>query len=160
LIFHINPGAQPDKNVHSIMTPLDQLTTTRVMQLADQVLAEGVQDIRRKGRRTLRFARVRPLILPDGLAFLFAAGLLDRPEKHSFRPMMHFIVQDNRGDANAKRKLVIYPAFYRDDVDKVYRESATLKGPFIVAEDKYLQTIHAQIAHDWLEHLHDRGYLS
>jgi hypothetical protein len=142
------------------MTPLDQQTTTRVMQLTDQSLAEGVQDIRRKGRRTLRLARVKPLILPDGLAFLFAAGLLAKSETHSFRTMMHFIVQDNRGDANAKRKLVIYPAFYRDDVDKIYQESATIKGPFIVAEDKYLQTIHAQIAHDWLEHLHAKNYLS
>ncbi len=142
------------------MTPLDQQTTSRVMRLADHLLAEGVHDICSKGRRTLRLDRVRPLILPDGLAFLFAAGLLDRPERHSFRPMMHFIVQDHRGDENAKRKLVIYPAFYRDDIDKVYQESATIKGPFIVAEDKYLQTIHAQIAHDWLEHLHARGYLS
>jgi hypothetical protein len=142
------------------MTPLDDQTSQRVLQLSGRISREGVKEIYSRSRPPLRTARGKRLIVGGRPAFLFAAGIVEKPEKHSFRHLMHFIIQEEREETVAGPRLRIYPACYRNDTTGTWQESATIKGTSVVAGDKYLQVIHAQIARDWLEYLQTKGYIS
>lgn len=142
------------------MTPLDQQTAQLVLQLADRIIGEGVKEIYNRTRSPLRISKVKRLMMGNRPAFLFAAGIVDKPEKHRFRHLMHFIVQEEQDHTAAGPRLRIYPACYRNDRTGIWQDSAIIKGATVIAEDKYLQAIHAQVAHDWLEYLQSKGYIA
>src|SRR5579859_7465619 len=125
------------------MTPLDNLTTQRVLQLADKIVGEGVKEIKRPRRRTLRISKVKELTVGGSPAFLFAAGIVDSPEKHHFSHLMHFIVTEEKLDTGTGPRFQIFPALYRNDNKRIQQDSVTIKGKRIIAEDKYLQAIQA-----------------
>ncbi|GGA92775.1 hypothetical protein [Puia dinghuensis] len=129
------------------MTPLDEQTAQRFLQLADRIIGEGVKEIYNRNRPPHRIAKLKRLKVGDRPAFLFAAGIVHKPAKHSFQHLMHFFVQESRDETAAGLRLCIYPACYRNDTTGTWQDSAMIKGTGIIAEGKYLQVIHTQIAH-------------
>ncbi|GGA92744.1 hypothetical protein [Puia dinghuensis] len=73
------------------------------------------EELERPRCRTLRISRVKKLTVGGSPVFLFAAGIVDIPEKHHFSHLMHFIVTEQKWDTGIDRCIQIYPARYRND---------------------------------------------